>query len=210
MHNTEIFEVRGLNLGRASATEQLVDFALRGGQWCLLTGKNGSGKTTLLRMLCGLSAPHQGAVQWQGVPITDDRTTYHRAFIYIGHKFGFRGGLSIAENLAFYRAIRAHREGDIGAAMNYFKVDDLATRPYVTLSHGQQQRAVLCRLIVEKVRLWLLDEPTSALDRQGHDIFQDLLLKHLATGGMAVVATHKPFAHKALPAAYQLQLNDWI
>ena len=208
MSNALIFEARKLKLGRGSIADWPLDFALGAGQCCVLTGENGSGKTTLLRVLCGLSEPLDGVVCWRGFPITYHRQSYHRSFIYIGHKFGFRGGLSVAENLAFYRHWGDRRGGDIDDAMAYLEIGNLAKRPYAVLSHGQQQRVALCRLIVEKAQLWLLDEPTSALDQQGHEIFQDLLLKHLADGGMAVVATHKAFENKALQDAHCLRLDN--
>ncbi|MBC6414205.1 MAG: heme ABC exporter ATP-binding protein CcmA [Chromatiales bacterium] len=211
MGNTAIFEVTKLQLGRGSAGKQPLGFALSAGQWCKLTGENGSGKTTLLRVLCGLSEPLAGRVCWQGSPITYHRLSYHHSIIYIGHKFGFRGGLSVAENLEFYCALAGrHGRYNLGQAMEYFKISDLSQRPYAALSHGQQQRVALCRLILEKARLWLLDEPTSALDRPGHDSFQDLLVKHISNGGTAVVATHKPFEHQALQDAHCLRLNDYL
>ena len=193
---------------RGAVAGRFLNFALCAGQWCVLTGENGSGKTTLLRVLCGLSEPDHGAVYWRNRPITYHRGSYHSEFIYIGHKLGFRGGLSVRENLEFYRDLRnRHGNGSIDDAVNYFGITDAARQPYNSLSHGQQQRSALCRLLIEPVPLWLLDEPTSALDRQSHDIFQELLLSHLRNGGMAVVATHKPFAHKALQDAYQLKLR---
>ena len=207
MNNRVIFEARELLLRRGAVSGQSLNFALRAGQWCVLTGENGSGKTTLLRVLCGLSEPKQGIVCWHGFSIDHYRERYHRAFIYIGHKLGFRGGLSVKENLSFYRDLGSrHGTASIDEAMDYFEISDMADCPYASLSHGQQQRGALCRLITEEAQLWLLDEPTSALDRQGHDIFQELLSKHLNEGGMAIVATHKPFTHGTLQDAHQLRL----
>jgi heme exporter protein A len=42
--------------------------------------------------------------------------------------------------------------------------------------------------------LWLLDEPATALDAAGTEAFEQALARHLAAGGMAVVATHAPIA----------------
>ena len=196
---------RGIVAGRA------LNFALKAGEWCVLSGENGSGKTTLLRVLCGLSEPRKGFVLWRdfiSFPIGHYRERHHRAFIYIGHKLGFRGGLSVKENLSFYRDLRGRRGiADIDEAIDYLGLRDVSDCPYTSLSHGQRQRGALCRLMTEEAQLWLLDEPTGALDRQGHDIFQELLSEHLGKGGMAVVATHKPFAHDALQDAHQLKLT---
>ena len=193
---------RGIVAGRA------LNFALKAGQWCVLSGENGSGKTTLLRVLCGLSEPRKGLVCWRGFAIGHYRERYHQTFIYIGHKLGFRGGLSVTENLSFYRDLRDRRGvASIDEAMDYLGLGDVSDRPYASLSHGQRQRGALCRLMTEEAQLWFLDEPTGALDKQGHDIFQELLSKHLDKGGMAVVATHKPFAHDTLQGAHQLRLT---
>ena len=203
-----LFEVRELYLRRGIVAARALNFALRAGQWCVLSGENGSGKTTLLRVLCGLSEPRKGLVCWQGFPIGHYRERYHQTFIYVGHKLGFRGGLSVIENLTFYRNLRArHGAASIDEAIDYLGLREVSDRPYNALSHGQRQRGALCRLMTEEAQLWLLDEPTGSLDKQGHDIFQELLSKHLDNGGTAVVATHKPFAHDALQGAHQLRLT---
>jgi len=207
--NEKLFEVQGLKFHRGTGgLKQPLNFSLSAGQWCALMGENGSGKTTLLRILCGLSEPACGVVRWRGVPLKQNRGTYHRAFIYIGHKLGFRGGLDIEENLKFYCNLRGG-EGDyrLNDAMAYFGMGSVAKQAYASLSRGQQQRAALCRLITERSELWLLDEPTSALDKQGQEIFRELLEKHLAEGGIAVIATHKQLGHGLLPTAYQLELQ---
>ena len=208
MNSRVLFEVRELHLRRGTVAGRALNFALRAGQWCVLSGENGSGKTTLLRVLCGLSEPRKGFVGWRGFAIGYYRERYRQTFIYIGHKLGFRGGLSVKENLRFYRDLRNRRGvAGIDEAIDHLGLENVADRPYASLSHGQRQRGALCRLMTEEAQLWLLDEPTGALDNQGHNIFQELLSAHLDRGGMAVVATHKPFAHDALQSAHQLRLT---
>jgi heme exporter protein A len=40
--------------------------------------------------------------------------------------------------------------------------------------------------------LWILDEPLAALDAAGSALLARILGRHLANGGLAVVATHSP------------------
>jgi heme exporter protein A len=41
-------------------------------------------------------------------------------------------------------------------------------------------------------KLWLLDEPTTNLDSEGRALLVDWTRRHLAAGGLAVIATHQP------------------
>jgi heme exporter protein A len=56
---------------------------------------------------------------------------------------------------------------------------------------GQRRRAALARLLGAKAKLWLLDEPLTSLDADGVSLVSELLRSHVATGGMAILATHQ-------------------
>ncbi|HLF10747.1 MAG TPA: ATP-binding cassette domain-containing protein, partial [Gammaproteobacteria bacterium] len=60
------------------------------------------------------------------------------------------------------------------------------------LSAGQKRRAALASLRLSGASLWLLDEPTTNLDRDGRTLLRDWTRRHLAAGGLAVIATHQP------------------
>ena len=53
------------------------------GELLYLRGPNGAGKTSLLRILTGLSAPESGAVLYNGVNISEDKTGYYRDLFYL-------------------------------------------------------------------------------------------------------------------------------
>ena len=74
------------------------------GELLYLRGPNGAGKTSLLRILTGLSAPDSGAVLYNGVNISEDKTGYYRDLFYLGHKSGTNGSLSALDNLSFWLA----------------------------------------------------------------------------------------------------------
>ena len=83
-----------------------LSFALRGGERLRVTGENGSGKTTLLRTLCGLTAPGEGEVRWQGTPVSEDREAFWASLAYLGHANGLKDELSAEENLFYASALQ--------------------------------------------------------------------------------------------------------
>ena len=80
----------------------------------------------------------------------------------------------------------------IDEAIDQVGLTGVAHLPFGYLSAGQQRRIALARLLVSSRPLWLLDEPTAALDKHSDRLFADLVRAHLATGGLAIAATHQP------------------
>ena len=68
----------------------------------------------------------------------------------------------------------------------------LADVPAAWLSAGQRRRLGLSRLLLAKRPLWLLDEPTVSLDAAAVETLAGMISGHLASGGMAIAATHIP------------------
>jgi heme exporter protein A len=50
----------------------------------------------------------------------------------------------------------------------------------------------LAMLRLSGAKLWLLDEPTTNLDSEGRALLVDWTRRHIADGGLAVIATHQP------------------
>ena len=167
---------------------------LNSGAALVLTGPNGSGKSTLLRALAGYLKPSSGSVRVTGAG--EDREPSEVCH-FVGHLDGIKTHLTAAENLAFWAtylggsADLAHR---VEAALQRFALDALADIPAGYLSAGQKRRLALARLNVAQRPLWLLDEPTVSLDTSSIDVLTAAINGHLATGGMAVIATHVPLA----------------
>ncbi|MCG6871086.1 MAG: cytochrome c biogenesis heme-transporting ATPase CcmA [Gammaproteobacteria bacterium] len=172
-----------------------LDLSLAAGDALELRGANGSGKTTLLLTLCGLNAPQEGRVLWDGAPISGSgRAAYQAALAWVGHKDGLKAELSPVENLEVARALcQAPTDIRPADALDRLGVQRRATRRACrTLSAGQRRRAALARLLMAESGLWLLDEPLAALDEAGEGIVRSLIEEHLAGGGIAVYSTHRP------------------
>lgn len=170
--------------------EQL-HFELGAQQLALLVGPNGSGKTTLLRILAGLALPTAGSVTWKDVAISDLPSEDRADVAYRGHLEALKRDLTVAENLAFHAALWG-RAADFNPILAELKLEKAAHMRARYLSAGQRRRVALAMLQLSGAKLWLLDEPTTNLDSEGRALLIEWTRRHLAAGGLAVIATHQP------------------
>jgi heme exporter protein A len=188
---------RGLTCSRGPATLfREISFDVAAGEWVALRGPNGSGKTTLLRCIAGLTRADHGDVLWDGESTRAAAGRFHASLLYSGHLPGIKDDLSAEENLRSALVLRGVTvpEGAVHAALVDVGLDKRRKLPARRLSAGQRRRIGLARLILDPAAFWALDEPLTALDDEGQRLFERLLERHLATGGLALVATHHDFA----------------
>ena len=193
-----LLEVEALACRRGGRTVLSdVSLSLAEGELLLVAGPNGSGKTTLLRALALLLPADTGRLLWEGADIRGDADSWRASFAWLGHLDGLKGDLSANRNLAVARRLHGlrpqpHEAGEIAAALATFDLAALAERPVRTLSAGQRRRVALARVVASQAPLWLLDEPLNALDEGAHKMLLAALEAHLASGGLAIAATHSP------------------
>ncbi len=152
-----------------------VSFVIRSGQCVGIVGRTGSGKSTLAALLLGLYQPTDGAVLFDGFPLSvfDSRALRRQCGVVFQDSLVFAG--SLRDNIAFGRPdielqaiVRAARLADIH--------DEIVRMPmgYDTplldggsgLSAGQRQRLLLARALAHEPTVLVLDEATSHLDMQ--------------------------------------------
>lgn len=168
-----------------------LDFALQAGELLLVEGPNGSGKTSLLRAIAGLLPADEGEVRWCGENTRAIRQAFHAEVAWMGHRAGFKGDLTLLENLRFESGLR-RPGGDAGeAVLERLGLAGLRRIPFRLLSAGQQRRLALARLLLSSAALWLLDEPFTNLDSAGRELVIEVLTAHLAAGGLAAMASHQ-------------------
>jgi iron complex transport system ATP-binding protein len=163
-----------------------VSLSVSPGTITALLGSNGAGKTTLLHVVLGLRQPRAGQVWIAGrlVPQTE-----YIPFAFTVHDYVLLG------RAPYLHPLEVPRAGDRAAAQAALEAVGaryLADRPINALSGGEQQLAMLARVLVQRPRLLLLDEPTSHLDlcNRAHTL---ALLRALQSEGITVVfSTHDP------------------
>ena len=153
------------------------DWTVREGERWALTGANGSGKSTLLSLVCA-----------------DNPQSYACDISLFGHKRGTGESIWEIKRHIGYVSPEMHRAYlknipslDIVASglfdtvglfmhptesqldtcrtwMRIFGIEDLADRPYLRLSSGEQRLCLLARAFVKDPELLILDEPMHGLD----------------------------------------------
>ena len=133
-----------------------------------LLGRNGMGKTTLVRSIMGLLKPTQGAVQFDGSPITGlppNRIALQGIALVPEGRQVF-GNLSVQEHLsAFYRPGNVGQENwTPERVLTLFpRLEERRTHMGNQLSGGEQQMLAIARALVTNPQLLILDEATEGL-----------------------------------------------
>jgi heme exporter protein A len=167
-----------------------LSFALESGGALQLAGSNGIGKSSLIRILAGLLEPYAGSVERNGaLSLLDERPALDPH-------------LPLGQALEFWERI----DGAAGNGADRLGLTDLLEVPVRYLSTGQKKRAALARLIGQQAQIWLLDEPLNGLDTTGIALVEELAADHCKAGGIAVIASHQPFA---LPGLARISLREF-
>ena len=150
-----------------------VDFEIRQGEFCAITGPSGSGKSTLLNMLAGLEHPTKGEIVIAGKHIEKLNEKQLVAFRrdrvgFIFQSYNLIATMNALENVALPLSFRGiPRAERLKRAKEYLKLVGLeAFMNHMPnqMSGGQQQRVGIARALAMDPQIIFADEPTGNLD----------------------------------------------
>ncbi len=154
-----------------------------------LIGRNGRGKTTLLRILAGdLTA--QGIVN---VPL--------RSVLF---PFTVPDPALTAESVMLSFAPDEPEWRVMAEAYPLGLTDELLSRPYPTLSRGEQTKLQLAALFAREDSYPLIDEPTNHLDLEGRETVAEYLSKKR---GFLLVSHDRRFLNRCITHTLSLNLS---
>jgi ABC-type uncharacterized transport system ATPase subunit len=180
-----------------------ISLSIAPGEIHALLGENGAGKSTLVKIIYGVVRPDEGAIYWEGRPVTiaDPNAARALGIGMVFQHFSLFESLTVAENIALglntsesVAALTA-RINDISRRYG------LATEPSRHVHHlsvGERQRVEIVRCLLQNPRLLIMDEPTSVLTPQETEgLFE--VLRRLAREGCSILyISHKLEEIKAL------------
>jgi ATP-binding cassette, subfamily C, bacterial CydCD len=186
--------------GRSGPSLPPTSFTLRPGEILALTGPSGSGKTTLVRALLGLTAPSDGRVLVDGVPLASlDPGAWRAQIAWVPqHPHLFAG--TVADNVRLARP-GATDEQVRSALRDAGLLPVIKSLPQGTdtrlgeggagLSAGQRQRIALARAFLADRPLLVLDEPTAGLDGETEAGIV-AAVRRLSEGRTVLMVVHRP------------------
>ncbi|MBP7065020.1 ABC transporter ATP-binding protein [Ferrovibrio sp.] len=168
-----------------------VSLEIAEGEFVSLLGPSGCGKSTFLRCLAGLERPSDGALELNGVPITEPPERLGIAF----QRDALLDWCSVRDNVLLPaefgnlpRRDYAARADQLLAMVGLAGFGDAYP---ATLSGGMRQRVAICRSLLLEPQLLLMDEPFGALDAMTRDQLNVDLQKIWAARQMTTVfVTH--------------------
>ncbi|TDB98409.1 ATP-binding cassette domain-containing protein [Actinomadura sp. 7K534] len=146
------------------------------GERVAVLGSNGSGKSMFLRLLAGGPIPHSGAFRLGARVVPGHFVQTHT-----------RPDLHARAPADIVMSEYALTRNDAMAALARYELAPAGTRPFETLSGGQQARLQILLLELSGATLLLLDEPTDNLDLASAEALQEGLASY---SGTVLAVTH--------------------
>ncbi|NQD71745.1 ABC transporter ATP-binding protein [Sphingobacterium shayense] len=160
-----------------------VNVKFSSGELSIILGRNGSGKSSLFNILSGLERKYQGEVFFHGVERSDIKP-HKDAKVRIGFMSQFHHStfpfdvldVLLTGRAAFSKfAPTSHDRKMAEQTLTAFSLQHLKHKPYTSLSGGERQLILLCRVLLQEPDVLLLDEPTNHLDLH----YQVAVLNHI-------------------------------
>ncbi|WP_313692387.1 ABC transporter ATP-binding protein [Halorarum halobium] len=155
----------------AKGTERAVDdisLAVDEGELLVLVGPSGCGKSTTLRLIAGLEAVSQGAIEFDESEV-QTLTPSDRNVAMVFQNYALYTKMTGEQNIEYglkhsMDIPESERKRHVHETAELLGIDDLLDDLPAEMSGGQKQRIALARAIVRDPAVFLLDEPLSNLD----------------------------------------------
>ena len=165
-----------------------IEWTVKNGERWALTGQNGSGKSTLLSLVCA-DNPQSYACditlfdrpRGSGESIWDIKK--HIGYVSPEMHRSYKRNLpairivasGLMDSIGLYAIPKAEDYAKCRWWLDIFGIGELADRPFLTLSSGEQRLVLLARAFVKDPQLLILDEPLHGLDLWNRRLAKDVI-----------------------------------
>ena len=171
------------------ATEALRGLTLQvpAGSICGFLGRNGAGKTTTIKVLLGMARPTSGRASVFGLASDDPLSgvEIRRRTGFVSDDKDLYDSMTVEDMIRFTSPFFPRWSAEL--EQRYLSRFELPRdRKVKALSRGMRTKLALLLALCRGAELLILDEPTSGLDPAVTEEILQVLVAHVASGGMTV------------------------
>jgi ABC-2 type transport system ATP-binding protein len=169
-----------------------LSFEVQRGEIFGILGPNGAGKTSTIRMICGITFPDSGTIEFLGKPMSEELQS---KIGYLPEERGLYKKMKVGDVLLYFAQLKglSHREAKarIEHWTKRFEAEAWLKKKVDELSKGMQQKVQFISVVLHEPELLILDEPFSGLDPINSELIMDIILEFKAAGKTILFSTHR-------------------
>jgi ABC-type uncharacterized transport system, ATPase component len=173
------------------AVKNLSFEVLRGEIFGIL-GPNGAGKTSTIRMICGITFPDSGTIEFLGRPMNEELQS---KIGYLPEERGLYKKMKVGDVLLYFAQLKGLSRAEAKARMAHwakrFEVEAWLKKKVDELSKGMQQKVQFMSVLLHEPELLILDEPFSGLDPINSELMMDVILEFKEARKAILFSTHR-------------------
>lgn len=152
------------------------------------------GKTTTIKMMTGILNTDEGDILIDGKSIQKEPLEAKRNFGFVPDNPDMFLKLKGIEYLNFladiYEIPNEIRRTRMETLTKKFGIYDDLNSEIQSYSHGMRQKIVICGVLMNQPKNWILDEPMTGLDpKSSHDL-KEMMKEHSRNGNTVFFSTH--------------------
>ncbi len=157
-----------------------------------ILGPNGAGKTSTIRMICGITFPDSGTIEFLGRPMNEELQS---KIGYLPEERGLYKKMKVGDVLLYFAQLkglsRAEAKARIAHWAKRFEAEAWLKKKVDELSKGMQQKVQFMSVLLHEPELLILDEPFSGLDPINSELMMDVILEFKEAGKAILFSTHR-------------------
>ena len=171
-----------------------LNLTIKDGEIFGFLGPNGAGKTTTIKMITGILNPDEGDIFIDGKSIKTQSLEAKKNFGFVPDSPDMFLKLKGIEYLNFiadiYEISEELRKKRIEELTQKFEIHDVLQNQMQTYSHGMRQKIIICGVLLNNPKNWILDEPMTGLDPKSSYDLKEMMRKHAKEGNSVFFSTH--------------------
>lgn len=171
-----------------------LNLEIKNGEIFGFLGPNGAGKTTTIKMITGILNPDEGDILIDGKSIQNEPLEAKKNFGFVPDSPDMFLKLKGIEYLNFladiYEVPNEKRKERIETLTKKFEIYDDLNSEIQSYSHGMRQKIVICGVLLNNPKNWILDEPMTGLDPKSSYDLKNMMREHASLGNTVFFSTH--------------------